>query len=96
MRDDLHLALTRADGLEEDEVLAGGIEDERGLQRRLGKTAQMTARAHRADEDLRIEEVVGEPDPVAQERAFREGARRIDGDDADRRVLFAHVPHERS
>ena len=43
------------------ELLAGGIEEERRLQRRLGEPAEMAARAHRPDEHARIEEVVGKP-----------------------------------
>ena len=68
-RDDLDLALPRPDRLEEDEVLAGRVEDERRLQGRLGEPAEVPARPHRADEDLGVEEVVGQPDAVAQERA---------------------------
>ena len=79
-----------------DELLAGGVEQERSLQRRLGEAAEMAARPHRADEDARVEEVVGEPDPVAQERALGERARRIDRDDADGLLRLAHVPDDRA
>ena len=82
--DHLDLALARADRLEEDDVLAGRVEHEQRLQRRLGETAEVAARPHRADEDVGVEEVVGEPDPVAEQRAVRERARGIDRDDADR------------
>ena len=82
--DHLHLALAGADRLEEDELLAGGVEHEQRLQRRLGEAAEVAARPHRADEDAGVEEVVGEPDAVAEERALRERARRVDRDDADR------------
>ena len=57
--DHLDLALTRADRLHEDHVLAGRVEDEHGLERRLGEAAEMASRTHRADEDARVEEVVG-------------------------------------
>ena len=57
--DHLDLALAGADGLEEDDVLAGGVEDEQRLQRRLGEAAEVAARAHRADEDAGVEEVLG-------------------------------------
>ena len=67
--DHLDLALPRADRLEEDDVLAGGVDEQQRLQRRLGEAAEVPARAHRADVDLRVEEVVGQPDPVAEERA---------------------------
>ncbi len=61
------------------------------LQRRLGEPAEVAARPHRADEDAGIEEVVGEPDPVAEQRAVRERARRVDRDDADRRARRART-----
>src|SRR5437588_82250 len=83
----LLLALTRADGLEEDELLSGRVEDEQRLKRCLREAAEMAARAHRADEHLRIEEVVRKADAVAEERALRERARWIDRDDADRPVI---------
>ena len=63
--DHLDLALTRADRLQEDDLLAGGVEHEQRLQRRLGQTAEMAACAHRADEHAGIEEVIGEADAVA-------------------------------
>jgi hypothetical protein len=49
---------------------------------------------HRADEHVRVEEVVGEPDAVTEERALGERARRVHGDDADRCVLGPHVADE--
>jgi hypothetical protein len=94
--DDLDLALPGADRLQEDQILAGRVEHERGLERRLSEPAEVPARPHRADEDVGIEEVVGEPDPVAEERAFRERARGVDGDDADARPARADVPDERA
>ena len=86
---DLDLALPRADGLHEHDVLARRVEQENRLQRRLGEPAEMPARPHRADVDARVEEVIGEPDAVAEERAVRERARRIDRDDADRPLALA-------
>ena len=74
-----------------DELLAGGVQQERGLQRRLGEAAEMAARPHRADEDTRVEEVVGEPDPVAEERALGERARRVDRDHADGPICAART-----
>src|SRR5438552_2465044 len=93
--DHLDLALPRPDRLEEDELLARSVEHEQCLQRRLGEPAQMSARPHRTDEDAWVEEMVGEPDAVAEERAVRERAGRVDRDDADLRLLLAHVAHER-
>src|SRR5215471_19002557 len=51
----------------------------------------MPSRPHRADEDLRVEEVVAEPDPVAEQRAVREWARGIDRDHADGDVALTDV-----
>ena len=92
--DHLDLALARADRLEEEELLAGGVEHEGRLQGRLREPAEVPARAHRADEDLRVEEVVGEADAVAEKGTLREGARRVDGDNADARPLPPHEADE--
>src|SRR5207249_205055 len=51
--------------------------------------------SHRTDVDAGIEEVVGEPDPVTEQRAAREGARGVDRDDPDCRSGRAHVRDER-
>ena len=67
--------------------LPAASSSEQRLQRRLREPAEVAARPHRADEDAGVEEVVGEPDPVAEQRALRERARRVDGDDADRAAL---------
>src|SRR5690242_12296482 len=55
----------------------------------------MAARPHRADEDVGIEEVVAEPNPVAEQRTVRERARRVDRDDADRCPALADVADQR-
>src|SRR5262249_13058419 len=65
--DHLDLALSGTDRLEKDELLAGRIEHEQRLQRRLRKAAKVTAGSHRADEHLRVEEMVGEADPIAEQ-----------------------------
>ena len=49
----------------------------------------MSAGAHRADEDLGVEEVIGEPDPVAEKRTLGERARGIDRDHADLQLELA-------
>ena len=72
----LDLALTRADRLEEDDVATRSVEQQQRLERRLGQTAEVPAGSHRADEDARVEEVVDEADPVAEQRPLRERARR--------------------
>ena len=94
--DHLDLALAGADRLDEEQVLAGRVQHEHRLERRLGHAAEVPARAHRADEDLGVEKVLGEPDPVAEQRAVRERAGGIDRDDADRAVLAADVADQRA
>ena len=94
--DHLDLALTGAHGLDEDDVLSGRVEEEHGLQRGLGESPQVPARAHGADEDALVEEVVGETDPVAEERALAERARRVDRDHAQGSAEPAQVPDERA
>ena len=73
--DDVDLRLADADGLDQDVVLARRVHRQRDLQGRLGEAAERPARGHRADEDAGVEEVVGEPDPVAEQGALGEGAR---------------------
>ena len=72
--DDVDLGLADADRLQEDVVLAGGVHQQRRLQRRLGQAAERAAGRHRADEDAGVEEVVGEADAVAEQRAAAERA----------------------
>jgi hypothetical protein len=66
------------------------------LQRRLRDAAEVPPRPHRADEDARVEEVVGEADAVAEQRALGERAGRVDRDHADGLPLVAHVANERA
>ena len=82
-RRDLDLGLPHADRLEDHDVLAAGVQHQPGLQRGLGDAAEVAAGAHRADEDAGVEEVVGQPDAVAEQRALRERAGGVDRDHAD-------------
>ena len=92
--DHLDLRLPGAHGLEVDEVLPPA--SSRSIACSVASaTAEMPARSHRADEDLGIEEVVREPDPVAEQRALRERAGRVDADHSDGSFLSAHVADER-
>ena len=67
--DHLDLALAGPHRLEEHELLAGRVEHEQRLQRGLREPAEMPTRPHRADEHAWVEEVIGEPDAVPEERA---------------------------
>ena len=91
----LDLALPRPDGLEEDDVGPRGVEEQQGLQRGLGHPTEMPTGSHRADEHARVEEVLGEPDPVAEQRSVGERARRVDRDHADRQLERANVRDQR-
>src|SRR4029078_8193962 len=87
--------LTGADGLQENELLARGVEHEERLQRRLRQAAEMAARAHRADEHTGVEKMVREPDPVAEQRALRARARWVDREHTARAALRASLPDQR-
>ena len=68
------------DGLDEDQVEAGGVEHGRGRGRRRGQPAGVAARRHRADEHAVVAGVCLHPDAVAEQRAAGDRARRVDGD----------------
>ena len=68
-RGDLDLALAGPDRLDEHEIEPGGIEHRGGGRRRRGEAAGVTARRHRADEDVRIAGVGLHPHAVAEQRA---------------------------
>ncbi len=77
----LHLALARADGLDEDQVEPGRVEHRRRGRRRGRQPSGVSARRHRADEDVPILGIRLHPDAIAQQRPAGDRARRIDGDD---------------
>ena len=81
--DDVHFVLADADGLDEDDVLAGGVEHERGVGGRAREAAEVAARRHAADEDAGVGDVRLHADAIAEDRAAGERAGRIDRDDAD-------------
>ena len=87
---DVDLALPGADRLEQDEVEARRVErvdDADGCRR---QSAEVAAARQRAHEDAVVVERRRHADAVAEDRPARDGARRIDGDDADRASLGAH------
>ena len=99
MVDDVDLGLADADGLQQHQVAPRRVHEQRGLQRRLAQSAESAAVGHRADEHAGIEEMVGEPDPIAQQRALGERRRGVDGEDGDRAVTLplelGEGPHQR-
>ena len=91
---DVHLVLAHADRFDDDDVLAGRVEDQRRVACRARQPSQLSTRRHAPDEDSIVARVRLHPQPVAKNRATRERARRIDGDDADSRRAIANVRHE--
>ena len=78
---DLDLALAGPDRLDQDQVETGGVQHRRGRRGRRGQPSGVAARCHRADEHAVIAGVRLHPDPVAEQRAAGDRARRIDRDD---------------
>ena len=89
---DLDLALPDADGLDEDDVAAGGVEHAERLRRRPGQTAEVPARGHRADEHAGVGRVVLHAHPVAEQGAAGERRRRVDREHADPLTARAVAP----
>ena len=82
--DDVDFVLADADGLDDDDVLAGRVEHERRVAGRARQAAQVSARRHAADEHAFVGGVRLHPQAIAEHGAARERARRIDRDDARR------------
>ena len=80
---DVDFVLADADGLDQHDVLAGGVEHQRCVARGAGETAEMPARRHAADEHAGVARVRLHPHPIAQHGAAGERAGGIDRDDAD-------------
>ena len=74
--DDVDFVLADADGFDDDDVLAGGVEHERGIAGRARQAAEMAARRHAADEHAVVGRVRLHPQPIAEHRAAGERAGR--------------------
>ena len=85
----IELRLSDADGLDDDTIEGRGVEHIADLAGRRRESAQGTTRRHRADEDTAVERDRFHPDPVAEQRAARKRARRVDGDDRHAEPLRA-------
>ena len=81
---DLHLALARADRLDEHQPEAAGVEHGRGVHGRHRQPTRVAAGGHRPDEHAVVRGVLLHPHPVAQDGAAGDGAGRVDGQDRDR------------
>ena len=86
--DDVHFILADADRLDDDDLLSGGVEQQRRVTRRPGEAAQMAARRHAPDEDPLVGGVCLHAKTVAQHGAAGEGTRWIDRNHANRRSRF--------
>ena len=93
---DLDLRLPGTDRLDEDGVVAGGVERRRGDPGRCGEPAELSARGHRAHEDVGVRGVVHHPDPVTEDRAAGVRRRRVDGQDADPASALPPLPDQRA
>ena len=96
MVDDVDLGLADADGLKKDVLAAGRVHQQRRLERRFAEPAKRATVRHRADKDSLIKEVVGQTDPIAEQRALREGRGWIDREHADAATLLAPQRGERA
>ncbi len=82
--DDIHLVLANAHRLDDDRVLAGGVEHQRRVAGRPRQAAEVAPRRHAADEHVLVRGMGLHPQAVAEDRAAAERAGGIDGDHADR------------
>ena len=95
LRHDVDLVLPDADGLDDDDVEAHGVEHGDHVAGRARQAAEVAARGERADEDAVVGGVALHADAIAEDGAAGERRRRIDGDDADALASFAVVVDER-
>ena len=84
-----------ADGLDQHDVAAGGVEHPQRLRRRPGEPAEVAARGHRADVDAAVAGVVLHPHAVTEQRPAGERRRRVDGEHADPPAVGAQRAHQR-
>ena len=87
-RGDARLRLAGADGLDDDAVEAGGVE---AVDRRAGRArqpAELAAGGEGTNEGVRMGAVLAHPDPVAEDRAAADRARRVEGEHADRKAAL--------
>jgi hypothetical protein len=81
---DFQLGLTDADRLEDDLVEAKGSQQPDRLARGERQATEMSACAHAADEDFRVQRVALHADPIAEDRAAREGRVGVGREHGDR------------
>ena len=79
---DVDFGLADADGFHQDTLVPGRIQGQDDIGRGARQPTQAAACGHAADEDTRIAGQVTHPHPVAQQRATRKWAGRVDCDDS--------------
>lgn len=80
---DRHLRLPDADRLDEDHVVAGGLEEHHRLAGRLRDAAERARRRGRPNEGVRFHRQVLHPGLVAEDRATGAGRGRVDREDGN-------------
>ena len=88
-----NFALPDADRFDQHDVEAERIHQQQRVGGRARDAAEMAAASHRANKDVGVDEMFGQTNAIAEQRAVRKRRTRIDGDNADaaaERTRFAH------
>src|SRR5919199_3669534 len=85
----LDLSLSYTHGLVDHHVHPVGLHRQPGELRPARQAPEVSAAPHRADKHPRVEEVLRQAYAVAEDRSFRERARRVNRDDAHLLILLA-------
>ena len=91
---DVDFILTDADGLDQDDVAAGGVEHGGDVGGGARQAAQRSARRHAANVNSGVGEMFLHADAVAQNRSAGVGTGWVDGDDSHGVVLLAIEPRQ--
>ena len=91
---DVHFVLPDSDGLNDDDVVPGRVEDDGGFGGRPREASQMASRRHAADKHALVFGVRLHAHAVAQNRSAAVRARRIDAQHADGTPALANLCRE--
>ena len=89
MIDDVNLGLAHADRLQQNQLAARGVHQQRRLERGLAQPSERAAVGHRADEHARIQKVIRKADPVAEQGALGERRGGVDRQHPNGAFAFA-------